>query len=770
MLIPSSGVADGAKELRARVWILPLLFAALSCLVIRNHFGIDYEEVPTIAYSVGSPASRLAPPLNTDAGLYRLIGSPLYDFRQGLGTRIPTQGNWALSPSVYLGEFLDIKAFTLLHVFVSTFAMSFAGSLCLWTYRVRQQMLRQIVFMAVALGFVFVFAKHTDWSTVIRVNASIVTVVCVLLIKLRGNRSCRFGRDDVSRLPPPLVTRLLATCGLGDLIFQHPGALPMASVIIGSCLAAVYWESDVTPNKKGFTIGYQAWVAISVVLLNIAIIYFDFKSGLSGDFRSKALGGLGVPNFLDGILGDKFPPEIELGASILVANTVLPLFLVPGLEMFPNNYRLQIISESLPRSSFALFGAAIVIAVWLRRRRSPSLRSLQRTILFTFASTILYLAVQQFQVLPGELSMTTAWVQTHSLRIILCIALLITTGSVPFRKSRILSLSANFNLALAALYSAIVIAPNIWGAAPLKNVDSLPFAESNVGAISRIFRDDGNYRFAVVQGASNADSKLDSIRFVDIASTGTPLVFPVWTKARSTEPLFENDVGIGRHEVTLETLASQLSVDHNRFWDFLNVRTLIVPLTSAPRTDLVRLVTPGFVQVSQQPEAKRSFEILRRRGFATFYRREDSPEYQSGCTIIGGVCENLLNSAKGPVIDEPRLRMCSHGCVASFRYDVPPDSGRAWILLPLRYDQVLQVTDSMSSTDLETKNAGGLLEVGLLAGFNTGSLEIRVQPDLTMILRSAMPVINLLTVVVMILPSHNERKRKIPRGRIYYRR
>jgi hypothetical protein len=53
-----------------------------------------------------------------------------------------------------------------------------------------------------------------------------------------------------------------------------------------------------------------------VVLLNVAIFCFDFKNGLSGDFQSKATGGRAVPNFLDGILEDKFPPEIELGASV----------------------------------------------------------------------------------------------------------------------------------------------------------------------------------------------------------------------------------------------------------------------------------------------------------------------------------------------------------------------------------------------------------------------------------------------------------------------
>jgi hypothetical protein len=761
-----SDVAGGSKGLRTRICTPPLFFAVLSCVLFSSHFGTDYEEIPTISYSVGSPASRLIPPLDTDAGLYRLMGSPLYDFRQGLGTRLPTQGNWALSPSVYLGGFLNIKQFTLFHIFLSTFCMAIAGSLCLWTYQVRQQMLRQIVFFVVGLGFVSIFARSTDWSTVIRVNASIVTVVCLLLIKLRSNQWREFSTGYPLQPLPSVVTRLLAVYGIGDLILQHPGALPMASVIIGSCFLAMCWESNLKLSVSRFKISYKLYVCVTVVLLNIVIIYIDFNNGLGGDFQSRVTDGLAIPNFLDGFLGNILPAKIELGASVLVANAVLPLLLVPGLYLFPDSARLQAAVGNFDRSSFALFGALIVIAVLLRRRTYLSLNSLQRTILFTFTSTFLYIAVQDYRILPSELSTTSPWVQIHSLRLILCLALLIITGSAPSQKSRVLTMSMNLNLALAVLYALVVmglVGPKSWILSPQKS-DSAAynsiFVESNLNSVSRLFREDGNFRFAVIQGGTNDALNFDSVRFLDIASTGTPLVFPVWTKARSTEPLFKNDVGIGRQEVTRERLDSQLLVDHERFWDFLNIRTLIVPSTSISRPDSLEILTPKYIQVSQPPEALGDLKILRRQGFSTFFRRKESLGHQHACILIGGDCEALSNSAQGPIRGEPRLRICSGGCLATFDFDISAGVTQAWILLPIRYDPVIQALDSKSFAYLETRDAGGLLEVKLPEGISSGSFKIQIQPDLLMILRSIAPIVNLVAAVLIIVPfSKNQNRR-----------
>jgi hypothetical protein len=508
-----------------------------------------------------------------------------------------------------------------------------------------------------------------------------------------------------------------------------------------------------------YQINYRLCVGITVVLLNIVIIYIDFNNGLGGDFQSRVTDGLAITNFLDGALGNALPAKIELGASIFVANTILPLLLIPGAYLFPDSGLVHAAVGNFDRSSFALFGAAIVIAVLLRRGTYPSLKSLQRTMLVTFASTFLYIAVVEYRILPGELATTSPWVQIHSLRLILCLTLLIITGSAPSQKSRVLTMSMHLNLALAVLYALItmgVVGPNFF---ILQKSDSAAynsiFTEPNLSTVSGVLREDGNFRFAVINGET-----AESIRFLNIASTGTPLVFPVWTKARSTEPLFKNDVGVGRQEVTEERLESQVLVGHERFWDFLNVRTLIVPSTAASQTDSLEILTPRYIPVSQPPEVLGDLKILRRQGFSTFFRGKESLGNQHACILIGGDCEALSRSAQGPVRGEPRLSICSGGCLATFDFDIPAGVTRPWILLPIRYDPTFQAIDSKSSAHLEIKDAGGLLEVKPLAGISSGSFKIHIRPDLIMILRSLAPIVNLLAAVVLIVPlSKNQNGR-----------
>jgi len=750
---------QGLGSFPKRAWVLPVLFATASYLLVKQNAGTDYEEVPTFAYSAGLSAYGLDSAANSDDGLFSLLGVPLYDFRTGLGSRLPTQGNWALSPTVYLRFLLNGSQFRFFHVALSTLVMALAWSVCLWRFQLRQPFFRQGVLCVVGLGFVSAFSRNTDWTSTIRINSSIVTVFCAILATIPMNGSSCSSPRFSCKVRQPLLVKCLATFGLGDLIFQHPGALPMASSLLIPAALVLARETYFrrprlySPSKKTLICG------AAFLVLNVGVIYVDFKNGLGGNFRSYAGDGLAIPNFLEGSFRSNLAPSVEHGLSKLVAMLVLPLLLVPGLELFSSHWRLLIVSSEFQKSGFALIGALPLLFFFIRRRTDPRTIPILRTVLISCTCAVLYTLICEYLSFSALLYTRSSWALIHSTRTILCIALLIATGTSVSRVSLALRTGSLCNLALACLYTLImlgIVGPYTWA---FKQDSARITTASTLHIVRELDTADSRFRTAAIDSQLGRSSGLESISFLEYRSTGIPVVFPVWVKTRPTQPLFQNTGTLGRHEMTLERLKTQTFLDFDRLSDFLNIRNLVVIAPKDTGTDVDLLQIPQFDHVQYPSTSNDNLQVLRRYSFATFYHEDRFGGVREDCVLFEGSCESLSSSSKGPSREYPRFKICKSRCIAVFDFDVPEASREVWLLIPIRYEPIVKILESNSQDYLETRNTGGLLETKLPRNAKSGSLEIYVRPDFVMTMRGLLPILNLALAVLVITPFGSGRKR-----------
>jgi len=239
--------------------------------------------------------------------------------------------------------------------------------------------------------------------------------------------------------------------------------------------------------------------------------------------------------------------------------------------------------------------------------------------------------------------------------------------------------------------------------------------------------------------------------FLGFVPLGIPVVAPGQPKMRDSGQLQSNYA----FNFALEApdLSSEVSrKSYETTLDFLQIKYLLVAQDERSKNEATRSVsrdarTVHFQLSTFENSAHRpsdSYSVFERTNFSSFLLSRHQFKSVTRCPILRSNCSILFLSKKSETSNRPRLALCRRDCV--WTYSAPPVDSSNLLLLPVTYDETLQV--SLESGEfLQTFDAGGFLAVGHNTGIPEGLLTISISPDLRMWSRPLSSYANVVTLI-----------------------
>lgn len=709
----------------------------------------DYEERPTFGYLFGDQApTTQAGHINNDFGRAEFLQVPLFDFRSLLGVRLPVAGSWTQNPIVFLREITPESVFYLWRTFLPTFVM-------LWTLNKAVDELcgrgryawRTHVVTICALGHVGLFSRTTDWTVAAGFNSAVTTLSCTILLNV-----IEMSRNEKSTSRWIVPVAMYSTI---EIATSHPGWLFYAVLMVSSVWLVAYGTLRTRIGLNRFQVTWRTLQIPALVFctltVNAIVTFLDLSHSLQGIPSSAISQGMSgsaeTISTLAGFSRGALPGWAERLTSEFVIGAFAPLFWV-GFSFYQPSTVLLYAANLFPRVWFPLLTAPVIlIAAHVANRFRYSRDAITGVFVVPSLVMITYTLLQEWGLLAPVLKTSGTWIPSGSLRTFLVLGLLSTFSKIPSGCSRALRAYCSISVALAMLYSVIML-----GLLPI------PPGNGNTSSIrSQAHTPHGPSSFEVGQSllpggrivaASSEDSSQSALFFLELRTAGYQVVAPTFIKTRSLQPVANLPATLGLFIPTPIQLEDSMSRNQGRTFDFLNVEAVFIAQDSMkPDLDQRLSLHNAGVEVTS---AGVSYQTLLNSTFSTFYIASTGSKLFPACSLLHDRCDALAGANRGPARSTPRFQLCKLKCLATFDFDFPESDDERMILLPVGFDPAIKVSFEDSSQELRVEDVGGLLGVHV-ANSTSGTLHVEVRPDSLMLGRIFVTYLNSLLLLSSLL-------------------
>jgi hypothetical protein len=708
-----------------------LLISLPTIIWLSSHWTTDYEEMPTFAYSLGrTNDSSFWAWENYEGGEYSLFGVALYDVKQGIGVRLPTQGAWAQNPLGLLRHFLDIESIILIRLFTSLFATIWIVSFTIATIGGKASLARRIFASSIIAATAPFFIGYTDWTSAVVFNWSCIA----LFTSLIANEHLRDAKNTEA------VLNLAIGISIVNLVTEHPGWIPMALVFLGFTLVSLLVYR--APRPKGALLALRSLRAsrfivglLGIATANLLVIYLDLRNALGelpASYFTQGLGAGREAGYL-GFSRGALPWQLEyiLGQAINVAFLPLLWLFEPELSRFEVFYQLLNIPPAR-RAYLAL--AALPLLLLLRKSNSdPAILRTTRAALAALVATFAYAVFQDIDFIPNFTKTSGTWIVSRAVAGSVAVLLCILLGHRFSERNRIIKTTVTFCLFLSLLLSLFAVGT----ISPQRTDHSRSFSSLLNSKPKLAIRDRQKKVAPIVSKLKSLSAQRlafvgsDDLTPMELLKNNFTVVAPLFPKIRSSVPLAILPSNTGLYFARDFDLSQEQY--SQRVIDFLNIDTLGVrseelKICDESRHKELRLKCAGVIEF-EDLFAAYSFE-----GFSTFTQDElitTSPP----CALLDFTCPAFEAAVANQSRRNPRLRLCENSCLMEFDFDIDTNRHDKWLLIPLRYDNALQVQDSSNGNQVATVNIGGFIAVSTQNLARTGTLRMLVNPDGYMIAR-----------------------------------
>ena len=690
-----------------------------ACFLVAYRGTDDYELSYKSEQNLGGEyRSTRDPGIGVPLGIKRVFEVPVWDQTQGLGQRMPNLiGQQSQTPFVFLTRFFSVEILVLVRMSISTFfalllinlVLSRWGPVRIWV---------RILFLDIAiLGPLFLYAVKNDFF----IQADQFWGLSLILV---GFMHPDFFYRNSSRVAK--FSDLSLFCMLFGGFF--------------------------------FFAGHPSWLIMGLIAVLPFLIHKPFFSAVNMEFKKlMILGSVGV--FLCLQLFELMQNRVEKVEFYFAQTSVWDVFSCDRIRcvVFPSIAAgaqpfLRFIDQAGDRNEFFSAGFLLLILVGALRPESqfvPHQAFFKKALL---SITVLILGlVFSYRIstmgipVVSQLFTFHIWQLAAPLLFIVSFAAAVALGLPRVTKfeSRVLTRSFRGVLVLSILMA-------------LLNPFVMVFYEVNQSQFS-VFRDDLRRE----SGESLKSSKLliKFERFVvleekrDSVEYGDPFFREIAAlpfelhASRSGFPTLQA-VGYGRASETLTTVKanfrSKTSPDltHCRpeVLEFLALSSIFVNTEDASgcREKLLAYFGEGSVrEINKVAGPPGAASLFRPKSFATWSIVMDSAENPNiSCPLLEQDCLMGLEVTKLPATGQAPFRLCEDDCL--FTYKWAKTANTKQVLLPVNFDEAVEIKDSLTGKRLKTANYRGLLAVQVDGNETSGVFAGNIRPDLMMWLRVAM--------------------------------
>lgn len=709
-----------------------VLVASFTITWLARHWTTDYEETPTIAYSLGKAGENtIGVGEEYRQGEFSWFGIAHYDLKQGLGVRLPTQGSWSQNPLGFLRHLIGLESLVLARLYISLVVTVWIVSFCITKFAGSFVLARRvgasIIIASIAPSFFGDAAiGYMDWSSAVVFNWSVIAIFTSLIttFHLRNTGGIFVG------------VKLVAGVSTLNLITEHPGWLPMATVFLGSSWLVLMAYQKFKLRLTTFSVGLSA-----IAIVNPIVIYLDIRNSIKGVPQSAISQGL-TPGTLaadSGYLGfakGALPWEIEYVLAQVLRLSLMPLLSLMQPLISRTDAGWNLLNDIPSRRAF-LGLSALVLVIFIHGWRSDrTVFRISYAALIALAVTFAYAICQDLNLIPTSTKTSGSWLVSRGVAGSACVLLLVLLGRRPSKFNRTVRAIIAFNISLF-----LISALSLFGIIPAINNSVLsvhPSTPERVIGWRNKELESTILSLKLLSAKSLMFVGSSDITPMELLKSDFSVVAPLFPKVRPVAPIATVPNLVGLYTAPNFDLRDQY---FRRVLNFLNIDTVGVrtedELTcSGARDNELRLSCKGTIRFDD------SFDVYRTKTFSTFTSR--GVELKSvSCALLETNCPVFEKAVENLARQRPRLSLCKDSCLAQFEYEIDDNNDDEWLLLPIRYDSTLRIRSLRLGNSVRATNNGGFVSVSTQDVERTGTLEVTVAPDSLMIARTILAYLNL---------------------------
>ena len=643
-------------------------------------------------------------------GIGSYWGIPIFDATQGFGYRLPTQGSLGQSPFLFLRWFGSVEVIQLVYLGAALF-------LCSWTigqycreYQKQNLKLSVLILHVALLGPLILFTVINEWQ-VIAVGFCSRAVLIIFAFNLMEK-----GTDEKGEPLDPLMCISAATATF-LIVVGHPGewALVLPIVTVVTLLLFQRWRKSLYlfPQQLLKTLVSPKILIIYCSTLVFVITAIDL---LLEAKRPVSLSTRQVQRF--GIEFSQLPRFASFQNYEWFVESVVAF----GMSIV--GPIVNIFVKTSGRYEFAAQSLLVLVALdYISRRRRVSkiqVQSLRVGLAMAFLIIVQY-AAELFGFVPRFMQSSGAWLHAPQLLIVSILLWLVrrkyfVRKLLPFADSKL-----STKLACAGEYLAVVTAFVALVVQPFSLLKmTTPYGIKN-------------YQEAITKNELNL--------VANFRNSGAAFLAPGYVRAFEGFPVLENEPKLRNASTLMRNPVFNQNIGRNDldssdlslFRDFASLLTLVYSdnanfdWNDASVGETNQLIDIGL---------KISIIKTTRNEFHSFsIDNIDLVEGDSRCPLleVPSCIQKISTHISDPRLT-PRWRLGKGKVLAT--YDWETSSGAWGVVIPMDFDKAIVVRDSESKKELETYSHYGLLVAKIPDGKDSGTLQIFVDPDWRMRLRS----------------------------------
>lgn len=643
----------------------------------------------------------------TAIGVTKVLGVPIWDNGQGLGSRMPNLVSQPTqSPVVFFGKnspVEDIRILSNLFVILSALVVL---NLTVFSWSDRR-IYRRLIFMDVAiLGPYFLFTAVNDWFVIADQYWAVSLIISGFL-----HPSWYQASDVARKLPRPSIVLFAFIIGSSFLLTGHVLYISLAIVVLLAFVGTNFLK----------LIKILGPIAIlMLIILGVALTIPQLLELSSQTWDTNTLAHSSQPSVFDIFV----PQELRVYRF-----QPLLAFVTASIQPF-----LRLANEAGSRTDFfSLLLVPYIVQNFsnLRKRSSPLSQMLETSVMaiafiflnLTFAGL---LSRSGFPVISTLFDFHVWQLSMILLLIVIVVAtILFGTDRKESDTSKFLQISNRLIMAtgitVALMYPLVMVIKDglRWNPRIVTN----EFAKNDFDLTGESIGLDMKFRGillneATIQSMTGIDKK--------IVRSGYPLInseiygrssITLRHTEQSFRSVFDPSVLDCQPEV-LDLLAVNAIVFESGADDVCN-KNLRSYYQSSNEISFSKI--PGTASVlSAKPRQFSSWSIATSRENNPI---EPCPLFEKNC--LAGLTVTKLEPDSGTP-----FKLCEDKCVFTYRWSAPASAKQ--VLVPENYDKTIQIRDSSTGVILNTANYQGLLAVEVPSGVTYGEFEATIKPDAMM--------------------------------------
>lgn len=727
------------------------LVAAISIGLLLSWYHLrfgtdDVEESTHLSYSAGAPF-RFAKDQGGSVrhGVHDLLGIPVYDTLQGTGDRLPYQGSWAQSVTWPFRLFVSWEHLAMLMSFVFGVSGLWLTLSAFGSWFGKASRLRMVLLGLLLTSPFGLYLRHNEWSHSYIQTIGVIGVAAFLM------HHDFFVAENEQFVLAPRTVLLAVFVSINGLLTGHPGFWPVA--LFTWVTLVLMFGTQRSYRKRLFlfireqTLSFALCIAASAVTL--ASVTIDLLSELPDESSGRPLSrtqGLFSEHVFRGVYGLSDGSSLSEPARRVVSSLLATIFL-PGFMAFDSFLPSFLRASSFKEIVRVEFTGSMILLVLIAGSRHLN-SALRRFVLsLTLVQFMIWLVIvlSTRDMLPTQLAPSGAWFFGPVLLAINVFLSFLLLDRTP-RSRRIIRISAVTNLVLVGFWCLVQFGIMSFGLRT-EIPRSFPpwFRGPALLAGTDTFRSElyGSERIVLVPLGHWSN-------FLTFTALDIPVVMPADPKIRDASQLMPNEAF--NNSLMWRYLPNQVQPKvSDRVFDFLQIEN-VVEGTTEDGALFDRFIRRSENAVIQSLHS--TYKVTKRKSFSAFVMSRKDSAHLETCPVLtfSESCAVVFESRQVSSAAEVRLRICDTDCL--WRYRTPRVDSADVLIVPVSFDRALTVSGS-DGRKLSTFSAGGFLGVSSDGDIPAGDLEIRISPDLRILLRVLSSYMNVVTTFFLVIAAAN---------------